>query len=92
MQLFYVLWTDICESFTEHRGRVVLRRIWVVLASNLGLETGYLDRGSSWFSSVPPDKCRDSALNLDHNRFLPNPLHFVIHLSPFHSTLHSLRC
>jgi hypothetical protein len=27
-------------------------------------------------------------LKLDHNRFLPNPLRFIIHLSLFHSTLH----
>jgi hypothetical protein len=40
-----------------------------------------------WFSSVLPDECRDSALKLGHDRFLPNPFQFLIHLSPCHSTL-----
>jgi len=43
-----------------------------------------------WFSSVPPGKFWDSTLKLGHDRFLPNPFQFIIHLSPFHSTLYSL--
>jgi hypothetical protein len=42
-------------------------------------------------SSVPPEESRDSTLKLGHDRFLPNPFHFIIRLSPFHSTLHTLR-
>jgi hypothetical protein len=30
-----------------------------VLALNLGRDTGFLDYDFSWFSSVPPGKCRD---------------------------------
>jgi hypothetical protein len=35
-----------------------------VPGSNLGPETGCPDRGLSWFSSVPPGKCRDSILKI----------------------------
>jgi hypothetical protein len=45
-----------------------------------------------WFSSVPPGEFRDSTLTLGHDRFLPNPSQFIVHLSPFHSTLHSATC
>jgi hypothetical protein len=34
-----------------------------VTGSNLGTEAGYADRSSSWFSSVPPRKDRDSTLS-----------------------------
>jgi hypothetical protein len=44
----------------------------------------------SWFSSVTPDNCRDRTLKLGHDHFLPNPLQFIIHLSPYNSTLYSL--
>jgi hypothetical protein len=37
---------------------------------------------SSWFSSLPPGECWDSALKLDHYSFLANPFQFI-HLSPF---------
>jgi hypothetical protein len=37
---------------------------------------------------VLPGECRDSILNLGHDRFLPYPLQFIIHLSPFHSALY----
>jgi hypothetical protein len=33
------------------------------MGSNLGPETGYLDWGIPWFSSVPPRKSRDSNWN-----------------------------
>jgi hypothetical protein len=39
----------------------------------------------SWFSSVPPGECRDSILKLGNDRFLPNPLQFIIiYLSSYH--------
>jgi hypothetical protein len=34
----------------------------------------------------PSTKQQDMALKLDHDRFLPNPFQFIIHLPPFHST------
>jgi hypothetical protein len=43
----------------------------------------------SWFSSVPPGKCWQCH-NLGHDRFFPNPLQFIIHLSSLHSTLCNL--
>jgi hypothetical protein len=35
-------------------------------------------------------ECRKSILKLSHNRLLPNPLQFIVHFSPFLSTLYSL--
>jgi hypothetical protein len=29
-------------------------------------------------------------LELGYDRFLPDPLQFIVHVSPIHSTLHSL--
>jgi hypothetical protein len=46
-------------------------------------ETSYPDWLFLWFSSVPPGKCQDSALKLGYNCSLPNPIHFIIHLSLF---------
>jgi hypothetical protein len=37
-------------------------RIHQVSSSYLDSEADHFDRGSSWFSSVPTDKCRDSTL------------------------------
>jgi hypothetical protein len=51
----------------------LLLRIREVPGSNLGSETGYTDWGFSWFSSVLPSECRDSALKLGYDRFLPRP-------------------
>jgi hypothetical protein len=39
--------------------------------------------------SVPPGKCRDSALKLGHDCFLPNLFQFIIHSSHCHSMLYS---
>jgi hypothetical protein len=61
-----------------------------VPGSNRDPETGHPDRGISWFSSVPPGKCRDSTLKLGHYCFLSYPLQFIFHLWFFNSTLHSL--
>jgi hypothetical protein len=50
----------------------------------------WLFLGVSWFSSILPGKYRDTTLKLGHDRFLPNPLHFINHFSTFHSTLCNL--
>jgi hypothetical protein len=55
----------------------LLLRIWEVLGSDFGSETGYVDLGFSWFSSVPPGKCMD--IKLGHSCFLPYPFQFIIH-------------
>jgi hypothetical protein len=60
-----------------------LLRIQEVSRSNLGPETGYPDWGLSWSSSIPLGNCWDSAWKLGHDRFLPNPVQFITHLSPF---------
>jgi len=39
-----------------------------------------------------PGKCRNNTLKSGHDRFLPNPFQFIIHISPFHSTLYSFSC
>jgi hypothetical protein len=66
---------------TEHRGWVDnMFRIREVHGSNLGLETGYPDWRFSWFSTVLPGTFRNIALNLGHDRFLPRPFQFIIHL------------
>jgi hypothetical protein len=51
--------------FTKCRCRVAAFSLHIreVPILNLGPETGYSDRGFSWFSSVLPGKSRDSALN-----------------------------
>jgi hypothetical protein len=41
-------------------------------------------------SSFPPGNCQDCTLKSGHDHFLPNPSQFIIHLSPYHSTLYSL--
>jgi hypothetical protein len=56
--------------------------------SNLGPETSYPDWLLSWFPSVPTGEFRDSALKLGHNRFVSNPVPFVIHVLPLHLTLY----
>jgi hypothetical protein len=70
------------------RWLTLLRRIREVQGSNLGSETGYPE--VMWFYSVSPGECRDSTLKSGHDRFLPNPFRFIVHLSPYRSTLHSL--
>jgi hypothetical protein len=50
-------------------------------------ETGYPDEGFSWFSSVPPGECRDSAWKFFHDHFLTNPSQFFIQLWSFYSKL-----
>jgi hypothetical protein len=62
-------------------------RIREIPSSNLGPKTGYPSWGFSWFSSAPPGQY----LEFGHVRFLPYPTQFVVHLSSFHSTLHTPR-
>jgi hypothetical protein len=71
---------------TERRGRVVNTPASYSGGSgfNLGLETGYHERGFSWFFSVPPGEYRNNILKLGHDSFLPNPFpiyHSLITLS-----------
>jgi hypothetical protein len=46
--------------------------------------------GFSWYSSVPPRKCRDSKLNQAIDHFLPHPFQFIIHESSYNLTLYNL--
>jgi hypothetical protein len=64
----------------------LLLRIREVTDSNLGSDTGYIDEVYLSLSS----ECRDSTLKLGHDRFLPNTFQFIVHLSPFYSTLCSI--
>jgi hypothetical protein len=77
-----------------HTPNIVVKwlRLQLCIREVLGSILGPSDRlswGSSWFYSVPPDKCLDSTLKLGHDRFLPNPFQSIFHLA-YHSTLHSL--
>lgn len=58
--------------FTRCRGLNSLLHTGEVSGSNPDSETGYLDLGFLWFSSVPPTKC-------GHERFSPHPLQFIIY-------------
>jgi hypothetical protein len=82
------------QNNTERHGRVV--NTPASYSGSPGFKSRSTERLSwlrfSWFFSIPPGECRNSTLKLDHARFLPNPFHFIINLSPFHSTLYSLRC
>jgi hypothetical protein len=69
---------------------MLLLRILGVPGSNFDPEISHLHWGCSWFSSVPLAKWGDITLKLRHNRFLLHPFQFVLHLSPYHSTLYSL--
>jgi hypothetical protein len=51
-------------------------RILEVPGSNIGPETSYS-------VSVSPGKRWESTLKLGHDRFLPRPFQFIIHISPF---------
>jgi hypothetical protein len=66
----------------------LLLRILEVPSSNLGAETDY-PKVSRGFPQAPGG-CRDSTLKSGHNRFHSNPFQFIIYLSPFHCTLHSV--
>lgn len=60
MRFMYVF--VIPDGFQTVRPRTLFR-ILDVPGSNLVPDTGYPDLGFSCFSSVPPDKCRNNALN-----------------------------
>jgi hypothetical protein len=64
-------------------------RIWEVQGSNTSLEAGYPDRFSLGFLG-PCRKMPGSYLKLGHDRFMLHPLYFIIHPSPFYSTLNYL--
>jgi hypothetical protein len=60
-----------------------------MLNSNLSGDIGYLDSGSSRFSSVPVSKCQDSTL-IGTRLLFPNPLQFYSHQLSYHSTLYNV--
>jgi hypothetical protein len=45
---------------------------------------------SSWLFSVSAGKCQNITLKLGHDRFVPNPLQFIFHLSHFCLMVYSL--
>jgi hypothetical protein len=59
----------------------LLLRIREVPALNLGSETDYNHWCLLWFPSVPPGHA--STIQFGHERFLPNPLQFIIHLKHY---------
>jgi hypothetical protein len=81
-KLRYSLWQNVVEWLT------LLIHIREVSSWNICLESGNPDRGFLWLYSVPPGECRNSTLKLGLDRFLPNHFQFIIHLSPFHSTIY----
>jgi hypothetical protein len=54
------------HAATERSSRVdtILASIQDGLTSNFGLDTRNLEYGSSWFQSVPSDKCWDNTSSL----------------------------
>jgi hypothetical protein len=60
----------------------LLLRIREVPGLNIDPETGYPEC-FRLFYSVPPGDCRDSTLQLGHDRFLPHTFKFIITYHPF---------
>jgi hypothetical protein len=60
----------------------LLLRIREVPGSNTGTGDRKSSLSFSCFFSVPPVKFRESTLKLGHDRFLPNPLQFIITYHP----------
>jgi hypothetical protein len=82
-------WLRFQKGKTEQPGLEVM--LWScvreVLCANFRQHTGYPDWGFSWFSSLHPEKCRDSILIRPQQfpyKFFP------IHLSSHHPTVYSL--
>jgi hypothetical protein len=76
---------------TERHGRVV--KTPTSYSGSPGLKSQSGDRLSwffLWFSSVRAGKFCGSTSILGHNRLLPHRFQFIIHLSPFNSTLYNL--
>jgi hypothetical protein len=67
-----VTFKNYCNCRTDLVGVAVMLQIciWEKEGSNLGRGTGYPDWSFSWFSLVPPCKCRDSKLLLVRTSFL----------------------
>jgi hypothetical protein len=65
---------------------LTLLRIREVPGSNIGSDNGYCEVSMVFLS---PSKWRYSALKSGDDRFLSNSFHFIIQLSPFHSTQNS---
>jgi hypothetical protein len=83
---FFCLYPLLIHSVMDEWLTLLLICIREVLVQISAPKTGYHDRGFSWYTSVPPGECRDSSFKLGHNRFLTNPLQFIIiHLSSYHS-------
>jgi hypothetical protein len=61
-----------------------------VAASDLGEPPSILTLGFSWFFSLPKG-VTGCYLQLSHNRFLPDPLQFIIEKSPYHSSCWQFR-
>jgi hypothetical protein len=53
---------------------------------------GWLSRQLFTFYLCPSRQVPSLYLKLDHDRFLPHPFQFTIHLLSSHSTLYSLSC
>jgi hypothetical protein len=68
---------------------MLLTCIKKILGSNLEPDTDYPDLCLSWFTSVLPGKCSESASN-EANHFFPHPFQFIIHQSFHHLMLNSL--
>jgi hypothetical protein len=64
-------------------------RILDVLGSNLDLGTNYSDWDYPSFSRLPQTST-GTVPSLHHDRFLPYPFQFIIHLSSSHLTLYDL--
>jgi hypothetical protein len=86
----YVIWLWYMTSVTTRMETNVVVESWKLLIRILEVRVQILARRQ-------PDRCffvvflsptrriPDSTLKLGHDRFLPNPFQFIIHLSPFHS-------
>jgi hypothetical protein len=89
-----ILYVRVTLKYTDWQTRnewlTLLHRIRKVPGWNFGPETCYPNWGFLWFPSVPPGKCWYSTLKLGHDRFLPHPFYFIIHMSSFHSALYNL--
>jgi hypothetical protein len=80
----------ICRFFILYLSRKRCVRC-ILLESWLGYDY-HIELCFSCFSPVASGKCTVQYLQLYHDQLLPCPSRFLIHLSPFHSTLCNLSC